>query len=378
MGNNIFRLASKLAAAYKEIPYVVLNRFLLEKTAQLPGDRVLQHMGAIIEKRVADQPSGAITVKELDLLIGELSSLGDTTNTRSLFSSYLSNLADETTKGTRAGEVFTDDVREMKASPRGAVEEFVPVAGVDPKEIFSEYNISKKYDAQTIAKGADVVSRAVQISFGVAPSSIKFSRDIDNGVSYLVKLTPKAGKMEIEVPIERTPLGFHKPTSFFCKLAGDITEFSLDDGGAEKATGAISQHSSFTFDSSWLRMGFAELRSEMLKFAMKKDYGQAEEAIRLIGEKYPTMVKSILDDFQHVLVAFQEAGNDHVCHKCAFYQPAGVKSASVDNYCARLRMPTKRIVKASSPDDCEALGASIKRTIPGFEGTINTSSIKIT
>jgi hypothetical protein len=378
MSNSIFRLASKLAAAYKEIPYVVLKRFLLEKTAQFPGDRVIQHMGAIIEKRAADQPFGAVSVKELDSLIGELSSFGDTTNTRNLFSSYLSKLtADETTR-TRAGEVFTDDVREIKSSPKRTVDEPTPVVGVDPKEIFSEYNISRKYDAQTIAKGADIVSRAVQVAFGVAPNSIKFSKDIDNGVSYLVKLTPKAGKMEIEVPIEKTALGFHKPTSFLCKLAENISEFPLNDDGVEKAIGAISQHSSFTFDPSWLKMSFTELRSEMLKYAMKKDYKQAEEAIRLIGEKYPTMMKAVLDDFQHVLVAFQKANNDHICRKCAFYQPAGMKSASVDNYCARLRMPTKQIIKASSPDSCEALGTSIKRTIPGFEGTINTSNIKIT
>jgi len=375
MSNDIFRLASKLAAAYKEIPYSVLNRFLVEKTAQFPQDRVLQHTGAIIERRTASQPYGVISVKDLDSLIGELASFGDTTNTRNLFSAYLKTADDGTSE--RAGEVFTDDAREMKSVTR-EVEDASPVSGVDPKEIFSEYTVSRKYDAQTVAKGADVVMRSVQASFGVVPASIKFAKDTEKGVSYLVKVVAKAGKMEIEVPIEKTTMGFHKPTNFLCKSAEDVVEYTLDNSGAEKAANAIEQHASFTFDASWLKMSFAELRSEMLKSAVKKDYKQAEEAIRLIGSKFPTMMKSVLDDFQHVLVAFQKAESVHFCHKCAFYQPAGAKSASVDNYCARLRTATKQIVKSANPEECELLGASMKKTIAGFEGTISTSNIKLT
>ncbi len=376
MSNNIFRLASKLAAAYKEIPYSVLNRFLLEKTAQFPQDRVLQHAGAIIERRTASQPFGVITVKDLDTLIGELASFGDTNHTRNLFSVYLTE--GPANAPARAGEVFTDDTREMKNSNK-EVEDIAPVAGVDPKEIFSEYTISRKYDAQTIAKGADVVMRSVQASFGAVPTSIKFAKDTEKGVSYFVKVTAKVGKMEIEVPIEKTTMGFHKPISFLCKSAAEeVIEYTLNADGAEKATNIIEQQASFTFDASWLKMNFAELRSEMLKSAIKKDYKQAEEAIRLIGSKFPTMMKAILDDFQHVLVAFQKAENTHFCNKCSFYQPAGVKSASVDNYCARLRASTKQIVKSANPEECEMLGASMKRTIPGFEGTISTSNIKLT
>ena len=90
---RIIRLATSLAAAYKEVPYSVLYAFLREQTEKAPQDRVLQHMGAIIEKRFAAQPMGTILVKEIDGLIGELSSFGDTAHCRALFSSYFTKTA---------------------------------------------------------------------------------------------------------------------------------------------------------------------------------------------------------------------------------------------------------------------------------------------
>jgi len=142
-GGNIIKLAEGLVAAYREIPYRILYTFLNEKAEQYPGDRVIQHVGSIIEKRLKAQPYGTIYVKDLDSLISELSAHGDTNHIRMLFSKYLEKIhnADERTK--ISSEVYDDGIRDPREIKKNMKKEAEMKKIMQKEELLFQHNVSK-------------------------------------------------------------------------------------------------------------------------------------------------------------------------------------------------------------------------------------------
>lgn len=382
--SKIVRLASRLAAAYKEIPYKVLYGFLLEQTEKHPHDAVLQHMGKIIESRSKAQPAGTMYVKDLDALIGELSSYGDTSYVRNIFGSYLQKLNEDDIK-KMSSETFIDDIRDPKDAKREEcvdgpiVEKFKDVKASD---VFSEYKVSHVYDASTVAHGANIVKRIVSTAFETEPTRVVFAKDVPDGIKYDVYLSSPNVKTKIAVCVEKTGGGFHLPTEFsYVDKSGEEvlrpmspTNVSNFMNGSE-ASNAVK---AADYDASWLKMSYPEIRSELLKRASMKDYNGAEEAMNVIKDKYPAMLKGALDDYQQVLMLYARAENKQPCVAgCPFYEPASEKSSSVRDYCKKLRASLDKIVKAEDRS-CQMVDRVAKERIAGFSGTISTSKVRMT
>ena len=375
---EIVNLANKLVVAYREVPYSALKTFLGEKTAQFPRDRVLQHMGAIIEKRAEQQPFGSMYVKDLDALISELSSFGNTDFARRLFSAYL-DTDSKTDKPVMSREVFTEDNRdlsEIKRVPK-AIEAQGPerIGDVPINKIMSDYKTSRAYDRKTIADGANVVNRAVKAAFGIIPTAVTFEADTDNGILYNATVISGSGRVDVQIPIEKGTFGFHTPVSFIHQADGKPVKYPLDENTASNFMESKQADKSVTYDANFINASYQELHAAVLNRASEKDYRGAEEAIGLIQQKYPTMAKAALDDYQGVLMLFAKAESKHICIACPFYEPAGEKTASVKDYCNKLRKPVRDIVKAAD-HNCKLVSGEAKKTIAGFMGTINTSRVR--
>jgi hypothetical protein len=376
---KIVNLANNLAAAYKEIPYSALKVFLLEKTAQYPGDRVLQHMGAIIEKRAEQQPFGSVYVKDIDAMIGELSSFGSTDLTRGLFGSYLSGSAPES-RGAQPffREVYDETGRDLTDAKKASdISRTIVASGPEKineipiNKILSDYKMSKSYDRKAIADGANIVNRIITATFGSVPTTITFESDTTNGMLYNATVVTANGRVDIQVPIEKGLFGFHAPAHF---LAKDV-KYAMTESSARSFVNETGAEKSASYDSSWLKATYAEIHASMLKCATDRDYRGAEEAIQIINQKYPTMSKNALNDYQGILMLFAKADNKHICTTCPFYEPAGEKTASVYDYCHKLRAPVSGIVKDVN-HNCELVGAAAKKAVAGFEGTLNSSRVR--
>ena len=375
---KIVSLANKLAVAYKEIPYSAIKAFLGEKTAQYPHDRVLQHMGAIIEKRAEQQPFGSMYVKDLDSLISELSSFGSTDFARKLFSAYLDSTIPEE-RPSISRETFSDDNRslsEVKATATRSEPE-VPekIAGIPSNKVMTEYKISRSHDIKVVADGANVVNRAVRAAFGVVPSSVTFDADIDGGILYNTVIVSKLGRVDVKIPVEVGKFGFHSPTSFIAEVEGKPVKYALDEKSATGFMSATQQDKSVVYDPNFVNASYKELHAAMLNRASERDYRGAEEAMHIIQEKYPTMAKAALDDYQGVLMLFAKAESKHLCMSCPFFEPAMEKSSSVRDYCQKLRKPVREIVK-SADHNCTLVSGEAKKAVAGFVGTISSSRVR--
>lgn len=377
---KIINLANKLVAAYKEVPYSALKVFLAEKTAQFPHDRVLQHVGAIIEKRAEQYPFGSMYVKDLDALIGELSSFGSTEFTRRIFSAYLDTVESDEGRSI-SKEVFTEDNRDLseikrQASRREDTHTPERIGDVPANKIMPDYKISKSYDRKTIADGANIVNRAVRAAFGAVPSSVTFEADSDRGIIYSATVVSSGGRVDIKVPLEKGTFGFHAPDSFIADVDGKPVKYLLNERTASSFMETKQSEKSPTYDANFVNASYKELHAALLSRASERDYRGAEEAISLIQQKYPTMSKAALDDYQSVLMLFAKAESKHTCLSCPFYEPSGEKTASVRDYCNKLRKPVREIVK-SADHNCTLVSNEAKKTIAGFVGRISSHNIRM-
>jgi len=384
--NKIINLAENLVAAYKEIPYSVLSGFVKEAAGKFPYDRVLQHMDAIIEKRADKHPYGSVYVKDLDALISELSSFGNTERARELFASYLGKLSPEDGQTKVSRDVFTEDSRslsEVKASEKqkeliSAGQRPDKIGEIPIDKIMPDYKISKAHDKQTIGLGANVVNRTVTAVFGVSPVSVKFAEDLDeNGVMYDVVMVTKHGRAEIKVPVVVGSFGFHSPDNFLADIDGKQVKYELEPRAAIDFLNSIESEKPVSYDPNFVNASYSELHAALLKRASDKDYRGAEEAIQLIQKKYPGMAKAALEDYQGVLMLFAKAENKQLCMGCSFFSPASEKSVSIHDYCNKLGHPVNEIIKHSDCNKCTLASREAKKTIAGFVGKIRSHNIKI-
>ena len=375
---KLVNLATKLVVAYKEIPYSSLRVFLTEKTAQFPRDRVLQHMGAIIEKRADQQPFGSIYVKDIDSLIGELSSFGSPDLARRLFSAYLT-VADGGPKPSISRETFIEDNRDLKEIKNSVkqpeVESPKRIGEVPVNKIMSDFKASRSYDRKTIADGANVVNRAITAAFGTVPSSVVFDSDMEDGIMYNAVVVTNKGRVDIQVPLEKGSFGLHTPDTFIHTADGIRLKLALNERSANGFLTANQEDKSAKYNPDFIKSSYPELHAAVLNRAAEKDYRGAEEAIDLIQQKYPTMAKAALDDYQSVLMLFAKAESKHTCMSCPFYEPAGDKTASIKDFCNKLRKPVNIIVK-SADHNCTLVSGEAKKAVAGFLGTVSSSRVR--
>jgi hypothetical protein len=277
--------------------------------------------------------------------------------------------------------VFADDNRdlgEIKRSSKAREDAPAPerIGDVPINKIMSDYKISKVYDRKTIADGANIVNRAVRAAFGVVPSSVTFEADTDKGIMYNATVVSNSGRVEIQVPVDRGSYGFHAPMAFIASVDGKPVKYALNENTAGGFLSARQGEKSPHYDANFVNATYQELHAAVLNRASERDYRGAEEAIGLIQQKYPTMAKAALDDYQGVLMLFAKAESKHTCMSCPFYEPAGEKTASVRDYCNKLRKPVKEIIK-SADHNCTLVGNEAKKAIAGFVGKISSHNIRM-
>jgi hypothetical protein len=250
------------------------------------------------------------------------------------------------------------------------------IGDVPINKIMSDYKVSKAHDRKTVADGANIVNRAIRASFGVVPSSVTYEADTEKGIVYNATVVTNKGRVDIQVPIDKGSFGFHAPTSFIIQADGKPVKYTLNEATANSVLETRQEEKSASYDPNFINASYAELHAAVLNRAAERDYRGAEEAIGLIQQKYPTMSKAALDDYQSVLMLYAKAESKHICMACPFYEPAGEKTASVRDFCNKLRKPVREIVK-SADHNCTLVTGEAKKTIAGFIGRISSHNIKI-
>lgn len=179
---------------------------------------------------------------------------------------------------------------------------------------------------------------------GFKNTQIRFGSEDSSSVIYLAAIHTPTGPVEIEIPVEMHVKadGTHTPLapSYFAYdgLIEDFTPEKLQRFAIRRPQPSTGQK---IYSTAHSYMTLPELRDEVVKAAMQKDYVSAEMILGTIQERFDEEAyKNAIADYHYILMHDNRvAGIEHSCSK-----PIKAGQGSIEARCGHFGVPMSKVV----------------------------------
>jgi hypothetical protein len=214
---------------------------------------------------------------------------------------------------------------------------------VDYETILAE--ASSGIDKSTLTKASSLVRSEIK-SAGIPVSSVAFSSASNNRVLFLAKIATAGGQRDIFVPVELSGSKINMPSRFFDSSKNEY-DFSSDGflsfASSSKAT--FDKVASISRESDDMnRLSYQQLMDRVIAGVSNDDYRLSEDAISVIGNKFPEKIAHALEDFQNIIKKAAKKQSDDEIVKTAVKKGILIKrSNSIELFCPKLGLPLSKI-----------------------------------
>lgn len=368
-------------------------------------DLVIRHMGGIFEDISKDDPHKIVTAEEISVFYNHLISLQPESKFKEVFGHLLpsdpntieESIAIENREflADSMRDVYTNDtVRELVASENAPetieVDQYEDIAPqriplpeeLRPVEALLEDAVLESAVPlkKEVLDEAKAVVRTQMEQIGCHNLYIRTVGYEQPHVHFDVEASINERKYMLNVPIEVQGSIVLLPTTFKCGnedyrfTKADFNSLSENENNGE----------AIRYDGQFLDMSYNDLRKQMHKSAIDKNYATAQECLNAIQDKFGfEALKNASADFQYYLKE-GSVNYSQRCTGCVHYEEGNDKSIYASDYCGLLSSPCNRVVMASgsiATKDNICVKSSISwdtKHDDQYEGVISTSQIALT
>jgi hypothetical protein len=231
---------------------------------------------------------------------------------------------------------------DMVAMPKIALPENMK-SNIDYETILSE--ASSGYSKLTIQKAAGIVSKEISMA-GLPTPYVKFASATKSGIIFSVKIATTDGARDVMVPVDIIGSTVTLPSEFRSSELNKSFDFSTDGFAtfAKESKVSMNKTASFVRETDDLKkLSYQELIDRVATGVASGDYRISEDAISVIGDKYPDRMALAMESFQTLIKHASKRVDDSII-KEAIRKGILIKRAnSVELYCPKLGMPLSKI-----------------------------------
>jgi hypothetical protein len=228
---------------------------------------------------------------------------------------------------------------------------------IDMPKIALDENLKDMVDFETILieaasglskslinKASNMISKEI-MSFGIPQPRIKFASAGSNKAIFLTKVATSAGTEDIFVPVDIVGERVTLPSEFY-KSEDKSYDFSSEGfmQFARDARLSFDKNASFFREADEMRrLSYQQLMERVAAGVETGDYRISEDAIAVVGDKFPAKLASAMEGFQ-AMIKVASRKDDNAMVKQAVKNGVLIKrSNSIELFCPKLGLPLSKI-----------------------------------
>lgn len=231
---------------------------------------------------------------------------------------------------------------DMVSIPKIALPENMK-SSVDYETLLSE--ASSGFSKSTIQKAASIISKEISMA-GLPTPYIKFASANKTGITFSVKIATTDGTREVMVPVDVMGTTVNLPSEFKSLELNKSYDFSSDGFAtfARESKVSMNKTASFVRETDELRkLSYQELIDRVATGVASGDYRISEDALSIIGDKYPDRISLALESFQTLIKHASKRVDDSIIKEAVRKGILIKRSNSIELFCPKLGMPLSKI-----------------------------------